>query len=473
MSNSNIPKGPYYIGYKDNMYKVDPVIFAQHSGKFARDCLIQRDHMEFNEVVSDETFKAFLSSCQLRNFQLQPLYALELLDVARKWDCPNLERYCQDLCKENGIVYRPKNDVLGNLLKNIDEGTAKRSDLQAVANVFDEVMDDDRLPDVEPEILFRIVLMAEKKGFDMEKYIKFVMRIIKTEPETAILLILRINFDLLPEDQENYIFHCPMIHEQSINFFVAMALSSVRWHARTELEATTNYHIDLLNDFLKNIEVTKANLIKQLADEHDEQMDEIMTVLEKQHAIIEDLSDILAEQAQKLETGPLSVNGQGDERVNKIRHDAENDIRRYTEAVNDQLNENRARFMNNIEETIENVKNEWIKNMTDPVRVKEAHEKKLNEIDQQCNKQQQQLDQIQGEVDTIKATLLAKIVKDKLQGARGIRDTTNAYDVFDGAEKIWNLSSDDVKRAERDVIDVIEHRIEAECPMRAPVMNDD
>lgn len=473
MSNQNIPKGPYYIGYKDNMYKVDPVIFAQHSGKFARDCLIQRDHMEFEENVADETFKAFISSCQLRNFQLSPLYALELLDVARKWDCPNLEKYCQDLCKANGIVYRPRNDVLGALLKNIDEGTTKRSDLQAVANIFDEVLDDDRLPDVEPEILFRIVLMAEKKGFDMEKYIKFVMQIIKTEPETAILLILRINFDLLPEDQENYIFHCPFIHEQSINFFVAMALSAVRWHARTELEATSNYHIDLLNEFLKNVEALKASLIKKLSEEHDEQMDEIMTVLEKQHAVIEELSDILAEQAQKLEFGPLSVNGQGDERVNKIRADAETDIRRFTEAVNDQLNEDRATMMQSIEDTINRVKSEWIKNMTDPVRVKESQEKKLEEIHAMATKHGAALDSIQNDVTTLKAALCAKIVRDRLQGARAARDTSAAYDVFDGAEKIWNLSSEDVKRAERDVVELIEHRIEAECPMRAPVMNDD
>ena len=215
MSNSNIPKGVYYIGFKDNMYKVDPVIFAQHSGKFAKDCIKQRDHMEFEENVSDETFKAFLASCQLRSFQIKPLYALELLDVARKWDCPNLESFCQELCKNNGIVFRPRNDPLGILLAHIDEGTTKRADLLNVAKVFDEVLDDDRLPDVEPEILFRIVLMAEKTGFDMNKYIKFVMSIIRTEPETATLLCLRINFDLLPEDQENLIFHCPTIHQMS------------------------------------------------------------------------------------------------------------------------------------------------------------------------------------------------------------------------------------------------------------------
>ena len=369
MSDSKIPRGPYYIGFKDNMYKVDPVIFAQHSAKFARDCIKQRDHMEFEENVADDTFKAFLSSCQLRNFQIKPLYALELLEVARKWECPNLESYCQDLCKANGIVYRPRNDPLGILLRHIDEGTTKRSDLQNVADIFDDVLDDDRLPDLEPEILFRIVLMAEKKGFDMPKYIKFVMSIIKTEPETAILLILRINFDLLPEDQENYIFHCPMIHEMSINFFVAMALSIVRWHARTELKDAEKYQENVVKNFLTSIEEKRKNLINELAEEHDKEMDEVITVLEKQHQLIEDLSDILAEQARKLETGPLSIQGQGDERVNKIRKDAENDIRRYTEAVNDQLKETRANFMDAIDDAIRLVKERWIQNMSDPERV--------------------------------------------------------------------------------------------------------
>ena len=474
MSDSKIPRGPYYIGFKDNMYKVDPVIFAQHSGKFAKDCIKQRDHMEFEENVADETFKAFLASCQLRNFQIKPLYALELLEVARKWDCPNLESYCQDLCKANGIVFRPRNDPLGILLHHIDEGTTKRSDLQNVANIFDEALDDDRLPDLEPEILFRIVLMAEKKGFDMQKYIKFVMSIIKTEPETAILLVLRINFDLLPEDQENYIFHCPMIHEMSINFFVAMALSSVRWHARTELADASNYHIEVLNNFVRSIEEKRKNLIQELSEEHDKEMDEVITVLEKQHDIIEELSDILAEQARKLETGPLSIQGQGDERVNKIRQDAENDIKRYAEAVNDQLKEGRANFMDAMEEAVRLVKEKWIQNMSDPERVREIQENKLSEIGAIANAQQEQVEKLVQDVTQLKSTLCAKIVRDRLRSEKGMRDTTNHLLLFDkGTEQIWGLSSDDVKRAERDVLDLIETRLEKECPIRAPVADDD
>ena len=473
MTDSKIPRGPYYIGFKDNMYKVDPVLFAQHSGKFAKDCITQRDHMEFEENVSDDTFKAFLASNQLRNFQIKPLYALELLEVARKWDCPNLESYCQELCKANGIVFRPRYDPLGILLRRIDEGTTKRSDLQNVADMFEEYLEDDRLPDLEPEILFRIVLMAEKKGFDMNKYIKFVMSIIKTEPETAILLVLRINFDLLPEDQENYIFHCPMIHEMSINFFVAMALSMVRWHARTELKDASNYHIEVMNEFVKSIEEKKKNLTQELADEHDKEMDEVITVLEKQHQLIEELSDILAEQARKLETGPLSVQGQGDERVNKIRLEAEQDIKRYAEAVNDQLKEERANLMEEMEEAIRLVKERWIQNLSDPERVKEIQEAKLSEIGAIANAEQEQVEQLVADVTQLKSALCAKVVRDKLRAEKGLRDTTNHLLLFDkGAEQIWGLASDDVKRAERDIVDVLESRIEKECPIRTPVADD-
>lgn len=476
MSKPQIPQGPFYIGFKDNFYKVDASIFAQQSAKFARECVGKKE-LEFEDNVADDTFKAFLSSCQLRNFQIKPLYALELLDVARKWECPNLEQFCQELCKANGIIFRPRNDPLGVLLSHIDEGKARRSDLLNVANIFDECLDDDRLPDVEPEILFRIVLMAEKKGFNMEKYIKFVMSIIKTEPETATLLCLRINFDLLPEDQENLIFHCPTIHEMSIGFFVAMALSNVRWHGNHDLEETRAAYAEVVNNFITSIDEKKKKLIEEFRDEHESEMDEIITVLEKQHKLIEELSDVLAAQASKLEKGPLSVEGQGDERVNKIRIDAEEEIKRYAEVVNDQLKEERAGFKERIKEEIDAVKRRWISRLSDPKKVNEDQENKLNDIGDVISSQHEQVRQVQDDVKQLKAALCAKIVRDKLRGEKGLRNATNCYGIFDNvssdADSIWGLDSDDVTKASKEIVEVIEQRLEEECPIRKPVLDDD
>jgi hypothetical protein len=476
MSKQQIPQGPFYIGFKDNFYKVDASIFAQQSAKFAKECVGKKE-LEFEDNVADDTFKAFLSSCQLRNFQIKPLYALELLEVARNWECPNLEQYSQELCKANGIVFRPRNDPLGVLLAHIDEGKAKRSDLLNVANVFDDYLEDDRLPDLEPEILFRIVLMAEKKGFNMEKYIKFVMSIIRTEPETATLLSLRINFDLLPEDQENLIFHCPTIHEMSIGFFVAMALSNVRWHGNHALEATRASYAEVLNTFIQNIDQKKKKLVEELKEEHEKEMDEIITVLEKQHELIEELSDILADQAVRLEKGPLSAEGQGDERVNKIRMDAEEEIKRYAEVVNDQLKEERANFKDQVQGEVEIVKNKWIAKMSDPERIREEHENKLNDISDVISSQMEQVSKISDDVKQLKAALCAKIVRDKLRGEKGLRNATNCFGIFDNAsseaDSIWGLDSDDVTKASKEIIDVIEERLEQECPIRKPVLDDD
>jgi chorismate mutase len=475
MSNPKIPKGQFYIGFKDNFYKVDPAIFAQQSGKFARE-FEGKSELEFEDNVSDETFKAFLSSCQLRNFQIKPLYALELLNVAREWECPNLETYCQDLCKSHGIVFRPRNDLLGVLLTRIDEGKAKRSDLQNVADVLDDYLEDDRLSDLEPEILFRIVLMAEKKGFSMEKYIKFVMSIIKTEPETATLLSLRINFDLLPEDQENLIFHCPTIHEMSIGFFVAMALSNVRWHGKHNLAQAHSSYTEVLNNFVTNIEEKRRKLLEEFESEHEKEMDEIITVLEKQHQVIEDLSDILAEQAMRLEKGPLSVEGQSDENINKMKADIEEEVKRISEVVNARLLEDRPKFKGQINDEVELVKNRWIAKMTDPEKVKQDHQEKLEDIKGLINSQEEQVSKLAGDVKQLKAALCAKIVRDKLRGEKGKRNISNCYGIFDeSAEEgnIWGVDSEDVSKASKEIIDVIEQRLDEECPIRKPVLDDD
>lgn len=455
----------YYIGFKNDAYKVDPVIFAKYSSKFAEDLPKNEKLMEFNENVEDETFKAFIASNQLKPFEIQPMYILELLDVARKWGCPSLETYCQDFCKKNGITYRSRDDPLGILIQHIDNDCETEEDLEAVAAIFNDLIYDDRLPDVEPELLFRIVYMAEKMGMEQEKLIEFIFSIIKTVPETAVLLSLFVNFDNLTEEQEKIIFHTADMHQLSINFFVAASLSSVRYKTRKELNEISQVHQETLDQFINNVEAKKKKLIQDLQDDHNAQMEEVMNVLEEQHRTVEELSDVLADMANKLKSGPLSAEALGDPSINKIKSDCEDQLKTYRQALEDGLDDKKMALRERFVKHVEYQKNNWITNLTDPDKVNTLHQRKLAVINEITDDLDAKLEDIEANIDQMKSLVAAMIVRDKLRTEKGTRDIDDPYSIFDGVKPIWNLDREGVQAAEKTIIG-IEDRLDQECPIR-------
>ena len=112
----------YYIYFENKKYRVDPDIFCKMSGKFKSLYQENPEKYKIEEDIDPEVFVAFISSCQLKNFQIAPTKAQKLLEVSREWDCPSLEQYASDVCKKAGIPVYPRDDPIGDLIKKQDAG---------------------------------------------------------------------------------------------------------------------------------------------------------------------------------------------------------------------------------------------------------------------------------------------------------------------------------------------------------------
>ena len=461
--NSRIQKTPYYFIFNEQIIKVDAEIFSQMSKKFKEIIKTNPEKFEFKEQVSEHTFKAFIASCQLQPFTIPPLYALELLDLSRKWGIPSLEQYTCEVCRTNGIIFRPKEDALGNLLEKINENSETKEDLQAVANILNDLFNDDRLPDVEPEILFRIIILSEKQNLDMKKFIKFVIGLFNTNPESAVLLSLRINFDLLTEKEVDIIFRCSEMHSIHINFFVAAALSSIRYKSFSSISELEKRHQSSINLFAQRMEEEIKKIKNNLNDEHEKKLDEIMDILEEQHRIIEGLTDILTEQAEKLENGPLSSSSLSDQNAIELQEDTKRKMNKFIELVNDVLKERKEAAIGGVHKSVSQVEQKWVDDLTDPDKVLHDTENIINQSDKACQKQEEQINNLSKELVEIKATLCAKIVKDKIRYDKGKRIIENRFLIFNNEG--WLPSDQQVHSAES-FLNGLEQRIDIECPIR-------
>ena len=465
MNNGKVQRITYFLIFQENMYKVDPIIFEKMSEKFKNQLESFPKQMFFEDNVSLESFKVFLSACQLKPFTIESNIALEVLEISRKWGVPSLEQFTLEYCQQNNIKYRPKEDFIGILIDNIENNIESTIDLENVSNIINEAFDDDRFFDIEPEILYRIIILAEKKGFDEIKFINFVMKLFDIYPETAVLLSLRLNFDQLNEEQIDKIFQCAEMHSISIGFFVAFSISAIRNKTKYLLFESDKHHIESIDLFQRELDFERRKLINFLDEEHNQTMNELMDKIMKQHEKIEYLSDILSQQAEVLDTGSLSTKGIGDENLRKIKESTDLELSNYKINIDEQLNEKLNLTFNNISNIISTIRTEREAEIADPTKVREETARLVQLGEEKSLLYENESIKIDEELDNLKAALGSKIVKDYLRFNKGMRSTQDKFKVFDLEPNIWGLNSNKVSN-QNQIIKELEKRLEELCPIR-------
>ena len=464
-------KKPYFIIFDDNMYKIDPDVFSEHSQRFREEYASNPEQLMFDENIAKETFEAFIASCQLRSFTIPDSLILELLELYRRWKCFSLEAQCYNECKKRGIRARPREDYIGILLEKCDRNEESVEDLQNVADILNDQWDDDRLPDIEPELLYRIVVLAEKKEMDMEKFKDFVMELYETNPESAVLLTLRLDFDHLSEEELETIFQCGEMHEIAIGFFVASSLSAIRNKTKDNLVDSEVQHIAMMNDFQRQMDYDRRHMIMRLDKEHKEEMEYLIGKMKKQHDTIERLSDILSNSAERLSTGALSPRGIGDPKLRELKDEVDEKLTKiYTQTQND-VNDNLAETQKILENSIAKIEKEWEEDVADPTKIKADTERTVVVTDQKIGEFNKTLDEIQNSIKQSKGSIAAKIVRDHLRFASGLlkdnRKEKNGskFDLFKGEGSLWNLNAGEVKEQVRTVKE-LENLLDMMCPIR-------
>ncbi|EAY11471.1 hypothetical protein TVAG_248380 [Trichomonas vaginalis G3] len=453
------------------MYKVNPEVFSQQSTKFAEEYQQNPQQLKFEENVAKETFEAFINSCQLRPYVISDLLIFELLDLYRKWGCNSLEAHCYSECKNRGLRPRPREDYIGILLDKIDNNEETVEDLRHVAEILNDSWDDDRLPDIEPELLYRIVVLAEKYNMDMDELTKFTMNLYDINPESAVLLTLRLDFDHLSEEQIDRIFHCSEMHNISIGFFVAMSISAVRNRTKDNLVDSECNHIKMMNEFQREMDYDRRHMIMRLDQEHEDEMRKLMDTLVKQHRKLEELTDYLTDTAERLDSGPLSPRGIGDPKLKALKEETDEKLQRIYNRIQADVEQNLAENSQVFENSIAKIEAEWEADCADPRKVSADTDRAIAIAGDKAEELSRKLDEIEAQVKRSKASIAAKIVRDQTRGISGmVKDAgkdnhDSKYSIFKGESSLWGLTEEDVKKEVKTIKD-LETLIDQLCPIR-------
>lgn len=487
-SEEKIPKKiymvPYVLWWNEKAYEIDADLFAKYSKKFKteREKEENRNQMDIEvkldngDDVPEDIFLAFVNACQLKPFDVNKKNVYQLLDLAHKWQVSSLLQYIEKYIRDKNIDPPVIPNYLEILIDKIEGGTDSHKDWESVANHLNQSLEDPLFEQIPTEIIYQILAYADKKNFDQKALIKFTMKMIRKMPKSAVPLILRLDFDKLTSEQRDEIFHTAAVHTLNINFFTSSSISALynKNHAHIEKrkrKQTLDFKcLEFALD--KLCEKQLKDLNKQYRDEVDEIKDEIY----RQQAIIDKLKDRINEHKRRMllaEKKQLSRRKPVDEQT----------IQNLSESVRAQLLE--------MEDAIDKAHQEHEKslNLLDDKACQVAHDfysKALERSDSEqskvsvalirlkeaCKDSKLNVKAVDAELSAVRATIFAKIVRDRLRYSQYLRKTNNRFNLFDKDPHLYNLTAQAVKAAE-DEIRLMDKRVEELCPMRAQAPQQD
>lgn len=465
----------FSLWVNDQVYKIPVPSMIRVSKR----CLSLAKSNEFqgsiSHPVSKDALTAFLLACELKPFKVTASNAFELLELSQEWGIRSLESFVNQYIQQKNIKQPKSVDHLGRLLSNLERDDADvRHEIANVARNFNQYIVDDRLSNVHPEHLFHILSQAEKRPINQDKLVDFVMKLFDTDPDKAIPLSLKINFDFLTEEQLEKIFQTREFHEQSIGYFVAKAISDSRNTAKNQL---TNIDIKYLRDMsairdhvlrhrtanLKNLEESFSEEVKELKriiSVQQKQINQLKKTRDLQRKAMSDYmksykakKNKLDKEFQRIDTivneihGTQNdrfvvIKGQIDERVAPITKFALQSIvgttsRSYhkRDLIRKAVEERRNRYIQNYEDVAANVNNLFLT-----------------------------IKNVQDKIQETRATFASKVVRDQFRQDSFLRNIENQFNAFDIEPRIWELTSDIVRLAQVRV-EKMESRVRSLCPV--------
>lgn len=471
---------------KEHQYPVDT--FARVSKKCA--ALVKSGHYQgkITMPIQEETFEAFENACQLQPFKVVPTNAYELLDLSQEWGIPSLETFVTNYIEKQGIKKRDLGDPLAELLDLIEAETKNpklihdpdhvlmlRTAIEGVAQLFNQYLTDERLSQVHPEILFQVMMQAEEHDrINQPLFIEFVMKLFEADPEKAVPLCLRIDFNELTDSQIEEIFQCREIHEESMGYFVAASMSAIRNKQEHELsqvgqkyeERMKDIKTDAVNNRAKTINAAQDKFnnsiqeLEQLAESQQQQIDELKDIYQKQAKLLNDEDQRFEDEVARLQNQLSQIKAitsvrqkQVDDRLNLIKRLTDERKTPLVQDADAQLHqiqldddERRDKLNKSVPPVIEKIQ-----------KARETEQSRLQDIDAEVEKMHDLLSESF-------ATLAAKILNDQFATNYFLRHVEGKFEIFNTDPRIWDLTADEVKKAE-EIVHKLENRVRATCPI--------
>ncbi|OHT05763.1 hypothetical protein TRFO_26443 [Tritrichomonas foetus] len=455
-------------------YDLDGPTFSRMSKKCGK--LMQQGQTQGVLVrrVRNDTITAFVAACQLQPFKVTRNSAFELLDIAYEWEVATLIKFVNDYVSSKGISRPHDVDCIAELLKHCNKKNYAESDIIAVSNIVNTALADPRLPQVPPEMDFRILLAADQRSIDQQLLLDFVITLFNENAQAAAPLISLIDFSRLTHDQSEGIFQCPEIHEENVNFFISWALSSLRAKADRERAQADARHFAEISTMRELVQKAQINAINKVKAEHAEREKVVRNRIESQNKEIEELLNITKQQANQLKT----KEEEHEKRLKKLSDmiekmtiqakDFDEQIKHMPEIIKQEVTDE----ITPIRESITNDINDANDHNTD-----ELHKIK-DYFDQPLEDAQERTESIQAEADIRsnrlfdensilldnKAALAVKMLKDKFRGEKHIREKENKFGIFERRNGLWGVTVKQAKEAEQQIVELIK-RMNELCPL--------
>ena len=229
----------YAIIYDQEIYLVNPILFSKLSTKFIQ--IYQQFPGKYEIPIvnySRDTFETFITACERRSFTATHENVLELRQIAEEWGVLSLIKYCNTYIEKNNIQDIPPIEIVSNLIKAVENSTENviDSNIKLASMKFQQVLNDPRFSTLPTDVIYRIITLVERRPENQRSLINFVIKLFEKSPEIAVPLVLRINYDILDDEDYNSIFTNNEMHDQNINYYTARSMSSIHGSTTQQLK---------------------------------------------------------------------------------------------------------------------------------------------------------------------------------------------------------------------------------------------
>lgn len=427
--------------------------------------------------IREDTLSAFLLACQLKQFKVTILNAFELLELSQEWGVKSLEKFVSKYIEEKKLKRPADKDHLAILISQMENENADVSaDIANIARNFNEYLRDDRLAQLHPEHLFKIILQAESRRINKILYNQFVMKLFQSDPEKAVPLSLYLDFESLSPEEQETVFQTREMHESAMGYFIAEAISDSRDKAQSELTncdtKCSKYLQEIRNSIIKQRQIAMA----KVQDHFQSEVHSLENLIEKQQKQIDQLREVIDHQKklnvqrrkeyseQKVLAGlELEKQMTNVKNLEKMIADRNERISQLTAEGIKPIDEVAQPELVSIEskdrhrrELLQKGQNEWLKRYLDNYRDVKSYENNVG----------LQIDSLGHKILDTRACVAAKIINDQLKPDAFLRNIEHRFEVFNLKPLIWDLTPEHVRQAELR-IEMLESKISKSCPKKS------
>jgi hypothetical protein len=439
-------------GYHDMVYPVDPVLFAKASDKFRE---IYAKYPE-EYVVEDETtpsvFLTLIRACQKRACHTSADEVYELRELAEEWGVSIVKNYCDRKIKEFKLEETPEEDAIELLFSNIRNGEDVAEAIDLIVEHINYYIKQERFTEIPTKLIYEILTKAEVIGVDQNELIKTVLTKLDMSPQTAVPLILRLNFNKLTENEYDEIFGNGEIHNQNINYYTAMALSSVYENTRIYLDNFDARFAVETKKVLEEIDRDHYNIFLKSKKAKEIDFQKINVALNEQQAHIDDLTRVLELQTQALTEALIRARDapSNQQLQRRAQFSINKSIKKCGKKLVELIDASDARaqdILNDLLEKYQTILEEAVSKIGDIEPEKKAIMQDQKTLLEAIDKRNRALND---EMHSIRTYMAAKIVRDKVRGDQFLRKVENRYNILDDPG-LWSVSLEEFEIAESEI----------------------